>query len=153
MFDEQKTKELRDYLPKNITGIALKRKFPKDENETHYAGYIYSIWRYCDEKEIEGEIDYKLNLTFDPLFMDWLQNEKNISRTESIKISSTPIFLLGNINEESTSGISVLAIIFIVIGSILLILILGIVGLYCYKRFVKKKDIPLNKNILSSLLH
>ena len=85
--------------------------------------------------------------------MDWLQNEKNISRTESIKISSTPIFLLGNINEESTSGISVLAIIFIVIVSILLILILGIVGLYCYKRFVKKKDIPLNKNILSSLLH
>ena len=134
IFDQQKTKQLRDSLPENITGIVLKRKFPKEKNETHYAEYIYSIWRYCNEKEIEGEISYKLNLPFSPLLFDWLQNEKNISRTETIRISSTPIFLLGNITAESTSnGLSGFVIFVIVFGIILLVLIGGIVGLYCYK--------------------
>ena len=156
IFDEQKTKNLRESLPINITGIVLKRKFPKDENETHYARYIYSIWRYCDDEEVSGEIEYKLNLPFDPLFIDWLQNEKNISKMDSVKISSTPIFLLGNINgdeEKDSPGISGFVIFLIVLGIIFLVFILSIVGLYCYKRFVKKKDIPLDKNIISSLLH
>ena len=148
VFDEKKTTKFRESLPTNVTGIVLKRKFPKEENETHYAEYIYSIWRYCDNEEAIGDIEYELDLPFDPLFIDYLQNEKNISGSEKIKISSTPIFLLGNDN-----GISGFVIFLIIFGIILLIFILGIVGLYCYKRFIKKKSIPFDKNIISSLLH
>ena len=154
VFDEEKTNKLRESLNNNITGIVLKRKFPKVENETHYAKFIYSFWRYCEKEETSGEIELKLNLPFDPLFSDWLQNEKNISGRETIKVSSTPVFLLGSFNdvEEEPSGISVAAIIFIVIGAIILFVILGFIGLYCFRRFIQKKDIPMDKNIIKSLL-
>lgn len=80
--------------------------------------------------------------------------KKNISGRETIKVSSTPVFLLGSFNdvEEEPSGISVAAIIFIVIGAIILFVILGFVGLYCFRRFIQKKDIPMDKNIIKSLL-
>ena len=94
VFDEKKTTKFRESLPTNVTGIVLKRKFPKEENETHYAEYIYSIWRYCENEEVTGDIEYELDLPFDPLFIDYLQNEKNLSGSEKILISSTPIFLL-----------------------------------------------------------
>ena len=155
IFDETKTKQLRNNLQNNITGIVLKRKFPKVENETHYAKFIYSFWRYCEKEEMEEELELKLNLPFDPLFSDWLQNEKNISRDATIKVSSTPIFLLGNYNDdekEDKSGPSALAITFAVIASLILLVILAFVGLYCFRRFVQKRDIPMNKNILKSLL-
>ena len=152
VFDEKKTNDLRASLQNNITGIVLKRKFPKVENETHYAGFIYSFWRYCEKEEISGEIDLKLNLPFDPLFSDWLQNEKSLSREATIKVSSTPVFLLGsfddNEKEENSSVSLVLAIVFSIIG----IIILAFVGLYCFRRFVQKREIPMNKNFLKSLL-
>ena len=152
VFDEKKTNDLRASLQNNITGIVLKRKFPKVENETHYAGFIYSFWRYCEKEEISGEIDLKLNLPFDPLFSDWLQNEKSLSREATIKVSSTPVFLLGsfddNEKEENSSVTLALAIVFSIIG----IIILAFVGLYCFRRFVQKREIPMNKNFLKSLL-
>ena len=152
IMDENKTKIFRESLPENITGIVLKRKFPKIENETHYAKFIYSFWRYCEKEEISGEIDLKLNLPFDPLFSDWLQNEKSLSREATIKVSSTPVFLLGsfddNEKEENSSVSLVLAIVFSIIG----IIILAFVGLYCFRRFVQKREIPMNKNFLKSLL-
>ena len=147
IFDEKKTKKLRESLSNNITGIVLKRKFPKVENETHYAEYIYSFWRYCENEDTSEEIDLKLDLPFDPLFSDWLQNEKHISKKDTIKVSSTPVFLLGN-----DEGTSVWVIIFSIIGAILLLAILGLVGLYIFRRFIQKKDIPMDKNFLKSLL-
>ena len=156
IFDKEKSKKLRESLPTNVTGIVLKRKFPKEENETYYADYIYSFWRYCDNEEVSGEIELQLNLPFDPLFMDWLKNEKKILKNDHVKISSTPIFLLGNFTEKPSSknsGTSGFVIFLGILGVIILVVIVAFVGLYCYKRFVKKKDIPFDKNILSSLLH
>ena len=102
IFSKKKTKELREslsQLPNNITGIVLKRKFPKLENETNYAEYIYSLWLYCEKEEISNTVQYQLihlNLNSNPLYIDWLQNEKQISKSGNVEISSTPIFLLSN---------------------------------------------------------
>ena len=153
IMDENKTKIFRESLPENITGIVLKRKFPKVENETHYVERIYSIWRYCDEKEVTGEVKYKLHLDFDPLLMDWKQNEKKISKSKTIKVSSTPIFLLDDKVKYKGSKTSGFVIFLEVVGIILLIVVVAFVGLYCYKRFVKNKYIPFDKNIISSLLN
>ena len=43
-------------LPSNLTGIVLKRKFPKEENETYYYQYMYSVWIKCIKEEVAGEI-------------------------------------------------------------------------------------------------
>ena len=95
-FDETKTQDFRDSLPKEATGIVLKRKFPKDEKEEYYSKYIYSAWINCEKGEVDGEIEYKLNLNFDPLNLDWAGNQKNILKTDTIKLTSTPIFLIEN---------------------------------------------------------
>jgi hypothetical protein len=151
IFEKEKTEKLRGKLPSGVTGIVLKRKFPKVENETHYGDYIYSIWRYCEKEETSGEVEIDLgdlDLVIDPLLLDWLQNEKKISRSADVKVSSTPIFLVG-LESSGTSGF----VIFLeVVGIILLILVLAVVGLYCYKRFVKKKDIPIDKNFMKELI-
>ena len=71
-------------------------------------------------------------------------------------ITSTPIFLLGNeptkepLKNKSLSGA---AIFFIILGSLIGLLILIIVGLYCYKRFIKKQNIPINKHLFTYLIH
>ena len=155
VFESTKTNDLREKLPTNVTGIVLKRKFPKEESETHYGEYIYSIWRYCEEEETSGEVEVdldSLDLPGDPLFIDWLQNEKNISNSDEISVSSTPIFLI--VNEESTSGfVTFLKVVGIILLVLILVFIVGVVGLYCYKRFVKKKSIPFNKNIMMTLIN
>jgi len=141
-------------LPTNIAGIVLKIKFPKEESETHYGEYIYSIWRYCEEEETSGEVEVdldSLDLPGDPLFIDWLQNEKNISKSDVISVSSTPIFLI--VNEESTSGfVTFLKVVGIILLVLILVFIVGLVGLYCYKRFVKKKSIDL-KFLIKAIFH
>ena len=158
-FDQDKTNKLRNALPadKNATGIVLRRKFPKDENETYNAGYIYSIWIYCQKEEISGEREVELTLPFDPLYIDWQGNEKQCNKKLNIKISSTPVFLIGGeieIEKKSGSGGTSGFLIFLsVLGIILLILIVGVIGLFVYKKYIKKKDIPLNKNFFQSLLH
>ena len=155
VFESTKTNDLREKLPTDVTGIVLKRKFPKEESETHYGEYIYSIWRYCEEEETSGEVEVdldSLDLPGDPLFIDWLQNEKNISNSDEISVSSTPIFLI--VNEESTSGfVTFLKVVGIILLVLILVFIVGVVGLYCYKRFVKKKSIPFNKNIMMTLIN
>ena len=100
IFDERKTIDLRQSLPQNITGIVLKRKFPKDENEAYDAKYIYSVWLNCIKEEIKGEINVKINLPFNPMGIDWLGNKQNLGKNSLIPVASTPIFLLGNIEDE-----------------------------------------------------
>ena len=85
--------------------------------------------------------------------MDWKQNEKKISKSKTIKVSSTPIFLLDDKVKYKGSKTSGFVIFLEVVGIILLIVVVAFVGLYCYKRFVKNKYIPFDKNIISSLLN
>jgi len=146
IFDEEKTQKFREKLPANVTGIVLKRKFPKVENESYYFDYMYSVWIKCVKEEVKGQIETELDIPFNPLQLDWEGNEKKMKSDSKFIITSTPIFLLGN---ESLSG---LAIFFIILGSLIGLLILIIVGLYCYKKFIKKQDIPLNKSILITLI-
>ena len=107
---------------------------------------MYSVWIKCVKEEVRGQIETELDIPFDPLQLDWEGNEKKMESDSKFIITSTPIFLLGN---ESLSG---LAIFFIILGSLIGLLILIIVGLYCYKKFIKKQDIPLNKSILITLI-
>ena len=95
-YDKDKTKELNENLPRNTTGIVLKRKFEKEEGEEYYSEYIYSLWNYCEKEEIDKDIEYKINLNFNPLMLDWKGNQKNINKESTIKLSSTPIFLIQN---------------------------------------------------------
>lgn len=132
IFDEEKTQKFREKLPANVTGIVLKRKFPKVENESYYFDYMYSVWIKCVKEEVKGQIETELDIPFNPLQLDWEGNEKKMKSDSKFIITSTPIFLLGN---ESLSG---LAIFFIILGSLIGLLILIIVGLYCYKKFIKK---------------
>ena len=159
-IDEQKTKEFRQDLSTitkevNITGVVLKRKFPKEENETYYCEYIYSAWIYCEKNEIPGYYNYKLDLNSDPLYIDWLQNEEVLSKTHTVKISSTPIFLLVNHEKGEYSGVSISGfVIFIeIFGLVLIIGLIAINVILFHKKFIQKKEIDSNKNLFASLLH
>ena len=96
IFDADKTEKFRKSLPEGLTGIALKRKFPKVEGEAYYYSYMYSVWIYCQKEEVEQEIKTKLDIPFDPLVLDWEENKKNMKKTDQFTVTSTPIFLLGN---------------------------------------------------------
>ena len=96
IYDEPETKKLLESLPSNTTGIVLKRKFQKEEGEEYYSEYIYSAWIYCEKEEVGGEIEYNINLSFNPLLLDWKGNQKNIQKDSAIKLTSTPIFLIEN---------------------------------------------------------
>jgi len=96
IFDEERTEKFRKSLPEGLTGIALKRKFPKVEGESYYYHYMYSVWVYCEKEEIEKEVKTKLDIPFDPLVLDWQENKTEMKKTDEFTISSTPIFLLGN---------------------------------------------------------
>ena len=96
VFDEKRSTKFRESLPANLTGIVLKRKFPKEENETYYYQYMYSVWIKCIKEEVEGEIKTKLDIPFDPLKLDWLGNEEKTKNSSEFSITSTPIFLLGD---------------------------------------------------------
>ena len=81
-------------LPQSAKGMVLKRKFPKEEGEEYYSGYIYSAWIYCEKEEVGGEVDYELDLKFNPIMLDWEGKKKDIKKDATIKLTSTPIFLL-----------------------------------------------------------
>ena len=146
VFDEEESKKFRESLPTNLTGIVLKRKFPKVENEQYYYKYMYSVWIRCVKEEVQGEIKTKLKIPFDPLLVDWLGNKKQMDSGDQFIVTSTPIFLLGN------KGLSGLAIFFIILGSLIVLLLLVFIGLYCYKRFVKKRKIGFDRHLLTALL-
>ena len=95
-FDEVKTASFRKSLPDGLTGIVLKRKFPEVEGEAYYYKYLYSVWVYCQKEEVSGEKKVKLNLPFDPLVLDWQDNQKQMKKTDLFTVTNTPIFLLGN---------------------------------------------------------
>ena len=146
IFDEEESKKFRESLPENLTGIVLKRKFPKVENETYYYQYMYSVWIRCIKEEVEGEISTKLKIPFNPLLVDWLGNKKFMDNDEEFTVTSTPIFLLGN------KGLSGLAIFFIVLGSLIGLILIVFIGLYCYRRFIQKKNIPFDKHLMTTLI-
>ena len=95
-YDEQKTKTFINSLPEEGRGIVLKRKFPKENDEEYYSQYIYSAWIYCEKDEVEGNIQFNLNLNFDPLSIDWTGKQKNLKKNSQLNITSTPIFLIEN---------------------------------------------------------
>ena len=103
IFDEEKTKKLRNNLPNTTTGIVLKRKFPKEENETYYYKYIYSMWVFCQKEEVDTKILIELNkyLPFDPLIIDYEGNEKREKKDSNITLTNTPIFFLGDFDDSS----------------------------------------------------
>ena len=103
IFDEEKTKKLRNNLPNTTTGIVLKRKFPKKENETYYYKYIYSMWVFCQKEEVDAKILIELNkyLPFDPLIIDYEGNEKREKKDSNITLTNTPIFFLGDFDDSS----------------------------------------------------
>jgi hypothetical protein len=94
-YDKENTENFRNSLPEGTTGIVLKRKFRYREVE-YYSDYLFSAWIYCEKEEVSGEIQYNLNLKFDPLMIDWEGNQKNILKNDIIKLTSTPIFLIEN---------------------------------------------------------
>ena len=147
VFDSDKTQKLRSSLPDSMTGIVLKRKFPKEEGEIYYSEYMYSIWLKCIKEEAGGEEKYELDLDFHPKLIDWEGKEDRISKSSKIYVTSTPIFLI-----EGGKGTSGFVIFLEVVGIILLIAILAIAGLYCYRKFVQKKTVPLDKNFFKSLI-
>ena len=79
-------------MPANVTGIALRRKFEKEEGEDYY-GYMYSVWVYCEKDEVSEEKEIQIDIG-DSLKVDWLGNEENLKNNEKFNVSSTPIFLL-----------------------------------------------------------
>ena len=96
VFDGDRTEKFRKSLPEGLTGIVLKRKFPKVEGEAYYYNYMYSVWVYCQKEEVAGEVKTKLDIPFNPLVLDWQENKKNMKKTDKFTVTSTPIFLLGN---------------------------------------------------------
>ena len=96
VFDQEKTEKFRKSLPEGLTGIALKRKFPKVEGEPYYYDYMYSVWVFCQKEEVSGEVKTKLDIPFDPLVLDWQENKKEMKKSDEFTVTSTPIFLLGN---------------------------------------------------------
>ena len=170
IFDKDKTKNFRVSLPEGITGIVLKRKFPRVVNETYYSDYIYSIWLECIKEENHTTINYMPDLPFLIRRIDWRGNEKNFTKNTKIAVTSTPIFLLNNFDkkegekrgefaekidddDDDEGGTSGFVVFLEVVGIIALIVVVAIVGLYCYRRCVQKKNIPLDKDFFSSLLH
>ena len=150
-FDESNTKKFRGSLPKGMTGIVLKRKFPKVDKEPYYSEYIYSVWLNCvkDKEDSQASIEHSPEVPFAIRKIDWLGNEENIKKDSKISITTTPVFLLQNYNYKETSGF----VIFLeVVGIILLIGIIVIAGLYCYKKFYQKKNVPFDKRFFYSLI-
>ena len=157
IFDEKNTQKFRKSLPKGMTGIALKRNFEKEKNEKYYYKYLYSVWLYCEDEEITENQEIEIDIPFDPLVIDWEGNEKK--KNKKIKVSSTPIFLLGGEDmdkddeggdeDDDTNGF----VIFLeVLGVLLLIAVLIGFGLYVYKRYLTKKSLDIdNENLNEGL--
>ena len=96
VFVSDKTASFRKSLPEGLTGIVLKRKFPKVTGEAYYYKYLYSVWVNCLKEEVAGEVKVNLSLPFDPLVLDWQENKKQMTKSDIFTVTNTPIFLLGN---------------------------------------------------------
>lgn len=150
IFDKEKTNTFRKSLPDFMTGIVLKRNFPKEKNEDYYYDFLYSVWLYSENEEISDEKEIKIDTPFDPLSIDFEGNEKKIKKNSKIKITNTPIFLLGNYKEsKDTSKKKSGFVIFLeIIGILLLIAISVAIGIYIYKRYLIKKNLNMDdKNL------
>ena len=100
VYEQRKTEILRQNLPEGMFGIVLKRQFPKEIQDEYDYDYIYSLWLLSEKEEIEEKKNYKLNIPFNPLVINYKEVEEKVTNSSEIQISSTPIFLLGNIDHE-----------------------------------------------------
>ena len=100
VYEQSKTEILRQNLPEGMFGIVLKRQYPKESQDEYNYNYIYSIWLLSENEEIEEKKNYKLNIPFIPLVINYKEIEQKVTNSSEIQISSTPIFLLGNIDNE-----------------------------------------------------
>ena len=101
VFESIRTARFRRSLPKGLTGIVLKRKFPKVKGEAYYYKYLYSVWINCQKEEVSGEVKIKLNLPYNPIVLDWQGNKKQMNQTDIFTVTNTPIFLLGNLVKKA----------------------------------------------------
>ena len=158
VFDQNRTTEFRNSLKPGLTGIVLKRKFPKEENETYYSDYMYSAWIECINEEVEGEVKTKLKIPIKNILqLNWEGKRKRKKKNSEFTVTNTPIFLLDNVNnypddDDGKGGLSGAAIFFIVVFVLIGIVFLALVGLYLYKRFIKNQYLPLDKNLIGNLL-
>ena len=120
---------------------------------------MYSAWLESNEVENNGEIETELDIPFDPLFLDWEGKKEQLNKDSKFKLTSTPIFLLGDENKDENKedenkdenkGISGVATFFIVLTCIIVLIILVFVGLYFYKRVVKNEYIPIDKHLFKN---
>ena len=82
--------------------------------------------------------------------LDWQGKVTKLNKDSKVTLTSTPIFLIEGGGIKKTSGF----VVFLeVVGIILLIAVIAIGGLYCYKRFYKKTPVPLDKGFFKSLLN
>ena len=93
IFDEDKTSLFRNDLSSITKGIVIIRKFPKEENETYYYKYIYSMWVFCQKEEVDIKMLIELNnyLPFDPSIKVYEGNEKKAKKDSNIYLTKTPI--------------------------------------------------------------
>ena len=94
-----------------------------------------------------------MDIPFDPLKLDWLGKEEKMTYNSEFSITSAPIFLLGDEGhkeegdeeqrnsdkDKGPDGLSKLALISIIIGSIIGVLKLVYIVLVGYKMFIRKK--------------
>ena len=154
IYDEEKTNIFRKSLPDFMRGIAFTRNFPKEKNEEYYYDSLYSVWLYSENEEISDEKEIKIDTPFDPLSIDFEGNEKKIKKNSKLKITSTPIFLLGNYkkSKDSSKKKSGFVIFLEIIGILIIIAILVGIGLYIYKRYLFKKSLIMDdKNLNEGL--
>ena len=152
-YDKRKTINLRNNLTKDIVGIVLKRQYPKEIEDEYDYNYIYSFWIFCEKEEIKEKTKYKLNLPFNPLIIDYLGKEQNITNSSEINLTGTPIFLLGNIeheeNEENKEdeiiNINIKFIFFMIFFFIIILIIFGLSFLLCRK--IRKKQNKIQNNV------
>jgi hypothetical protein len=129
-FDKKKTEDFRMKLPKNVTGIVLKKKFNAEGNEIIY-DYLYSVWVEALENENVKNIEVELKFDFNVNKTNYEIYTEKFGSSGKVIVNNTPIFFYPN--GEKTS--SFWKILFFIIIAICFVLI----GLYLFIYFKKRK--------------
>ena len=129
-FDKKKTEDFRMKLPKNVTGIVLKKKFNAEGNEIIY-DYLYSVWVEALENENVKNIEVELKFDFNVNKTNYEIYTEKFGTSGKVIVNNTPIFFYPN--GEKTS--SFWKILFFIIIAICFVLI----GIYLFIYFKKRK--------------
>ena len=150
VYDKERTERLIQNLPKLTTGIALKRKFPKEKNDKYSNKILYSVWVYSEDEELTKNLTVTLNIPNDLLEIDWEGNEK--TKRKKLLITNTPIILIGDSSssddddDDDSNGF----VIFLeVLGVLLLIALIAGIAFYAYKRYLAKKNLNVDEENLN----